>query len=277
MMFPVVTQELADRIEKFELEAHLSKVSGMQKAPGNPLGVEIARFGRAAAFTIRGAPRIEMYRALNLNSPDISQVEPVLQWFRSRGLRCQIDISPHHSSDDLLIHMADLGMAQTGFLTVLYGIPVVPENPMPPGVTIQEYTQGSLDEFAALAVEIEQIEESEREKWKRVIPYEFAGWRCYIARVGNKPAGHAAMLIQSGVAILMFAETDPQFRGFGCQTALLRQRIQDAGSTGCDLVVCAAYPGTVSQRNQERAGLRVAYTKALWSDRYHMKGQHKEV
>ena len=154
-MFPVVTQELADQIEKFELEAHLSKVSGMQRAPGNPLGVEIARFGRAAAFTIRGAPRIEMYRALNLNSPDIVRLSPFCSGFAAAACAARLISLPHHSSDDLLIHMADLGMAQTGFLTILYGIPAVPENPMPPGVTIQEYSQGSLDEFAALAVEIE--------------------------------------------------------------------------------------------------------------------------
>jgi hypothetical protein len=277
VIFPVVTQELADRIEKFELEAHLSKALGMQKAPGNPLGVEVARFGKAVCLTIHGAPRLQSYRAIGLVSADITQVEAVLQWFRSRKLRCQIDISPHHSSPDLLIHMADLGLVQTNFLTILYGIPETPEILTPPGMTIEEIPNNDLRQFSSLAVEIEQIDEDKRDMWIDVMASEFAGWRCYIARVGGKPAAHAAMRIASGVAVMMFAETNLEYRGYGCQTALLRQRILDAGKAGCDLVACAAYPGTVSQRNQERAGLRVAYTKALWTDRFYMKDETKEV
>jgi len=46
--------------------------------------------------------------------------------------------------------------------------------------------------------------------------------------------------------------------------ALIQQRIVDAAHAGCTLVVTQTRAGTTSQRNMERAGLRVAYTKTIW-------------
>ncbi len=48
------------------------------------------------------------------------------------------------------------------------------------------------------------------------------------------------------------------------QTALIAVRIAEAEAAGCDLVCSQAAFGSPSQRNLERAGLSVAYTKAVW-------------
>jgi len=48
----------------------------------------------------------------------------------------------------------------------------------------------------------------------------------------------------------------------GCvQTALLGARIAWAAARGCDLAVSITAPASISQRNIERAGFRVAYTR----------------
>ena len=41
------------------------------------------------------------------------------------------------------------------------------------------------------------------------------------------------------------------------------QRLAMARDAGCDLAATNTLPGTASQRNAERAGFRVAYTKAV--------------
>ena len=93
------------------------------------------------------------------------------------------------------------------------------------------------------------------------------GWRLYIATVDGTPAAFAALFVRDGVGSLAGAATVPALRGRGCQTALLHRRIADADDDGCDLIASQATPGSVSQRNMERAGLRIAYTKAIWSRR----------
>ncbi len=57
----------------------------------------------------------------------------------------------------------------------------------------------------------------------------------------------------------------PEFRGRGCQTTLLQRRLADAAAAGATLAIAEASPGSISQRNMERTGLRTAYTKAIWT------------
>ena len=53
-------------------------------------------------------------------------------------------------------------------------------------------------------------------------------------------------------------------RGKDVQTALLQKRIQVAIEKGAKYVTSEAAFGSPSHRNMERAGLKLAYTKALW-------------
>ncbi len=64
-----------------------------------------------------------------------------------------------------------------------------------------------------------------------------------------------------GVATLCADATLKTHRGRGLQQALIQARLADAASRGAVLATAATMPGTVSQRNYERCGFRVAYTK----------------
>ena len=61
---------------------------------------------------------------------------------------------------------------------------------------------------------------------------------------------------------LFGAGTLPDFRARGIQTALLGLRMKLAAQAGCELAVIVTQGGTTSQRNAERLGFRVAYSKA---------------
>ena len=52
-----------------------------------------------------------------------------------------------------------------------------------------------------------------------------------------------------------------EFRGRGVQTALLHARLAAAAEAGCEYAVVVTQGGTTSQRNCERLGFRVAYSK----------------
>jgi hypothetical protein len=68
-------------------------------------------------------------------------------------------------------------------------------------------------------------------------------------------------MIQSGVATFYADGTRAMARGRGLQSALIRARIALSAEQGCDLATASTLPGSQSQRNYERAGFRVAYTK----------------
>jgi GNAT superfamily N-acetyltransferase len=130
-------------------------------------------------------------------------------------------------------------------------------------------------------VEVREARDSEAELWSRTVGQGFAGeapltdemlemgvtmfgipgCRAYLAFVGGTVAGGAGFGVHERVAALYGTSVLPAFRGRRIQSALLEVRLRAATELGCDLAKIATRPGTVSQRNAERAGFRVVYSK----------------
>jgi GNAT superfamily N-acetyltransferase len=87
--------------------------------------------------------------------------------------------------------------------------------------------------------------------------------RCYLAEIDGVPAAGASASFGDEIAIFYCDATLPGFRGRGAQSALIARRLRDARAAGCGIAMASTFPGTPSQRNYERAGFRVAYTKAM--------------
>jgi hypothetical protein len=86
----------------------------------------------------------------------------------------------------------------------------------------------------------------------------------FLAEIGGEPVATGALSICEGVALLAGASTVPEARRRGAQLALLDARLDYAARQGCDLAMMCAQPGSSSQRNAERQGFRIAYTRIKW-------------
>jgi ribosomal protein S18 acetylase RimI-like enzyme len=60
------------------------------------------------------------------------------------------------------------------------------------------------------------------------------------------------------------AATVPELRRRGLQNALLEARMQYAFEQGCDLAMMVVEIGSESQRNAQRQGFQVGYTRIKW-------------
>ncbi|PRC46270.1 GNAT family N-acetyltransferase, partial [Mycobacterium sp. ITM-2017-0098] len=49
----------------------------------------------------------------------------------------------------------------------------------------------------------------------------------------------------------------------GVQTALLGTRLADAAAAGCDIAVVTTAPGSTSQKNVQRRGCHLLFTRAV--------------
>ena len=87
---------------------------------------------------------------------------------------------------------------------------------------------------------------------------------CFLAEIDGVPAAAGALILHEGVALFGGAATVPELRRRGLQGALLQERMHYAADHGCDLVMMVAEAGSNSQRNAERKGFRVAYTRLKW-------------
>jgi len=85
---------------------------------------------------------------------------------------------------------------------------------------------------------------------------------CYLASdEGGQPAAGAAAAVRNGLAILFADSTIEPCRRRGLHRELIAARLNEALARGCDLATASTAPGSASQRNFERMGFRVAYTK----------------
>ena len=90
------------------------------------------------------------------------------------------------------------------------------------------------------------------------------GVRQFVAEIGGAPIAAGALALADGVAHLAGASTIPSGRNRGAQLALLDHRLRYAAAHGCDIALMGALPGSGSQRNAERHGFRIAYTRIKW-------------
>jgi GNAT superfamily N-acetyltransferase len=87
---------------------------------------------------------------------------------------------------------------------------------------------------------------------------------CFLAEADGKPGAAGVLIMHEGVAVFGGASTIPELRKRGLQSALLEARMRCAFDHGCDLAMMVALPGSDSQRNAERKGFRIAYTRTKW-------------
>jgi len=86
----------------------------------------------------------------------------------------------------------------------------------------------------------------------------------FLAEIDGRPGAAAGLCIHEGAALFAGAATIPELRRRGMQRALLQERLRYASEQGCQIAMIAAEAGSNSQRNAEREGFRIAYTRMKW-------------
>jgi GNAT superfamily N-acetyltransferase len=88
------------------------------------------------------------------------------------------------------------------------------------------------------------------------------GALCYLAVTeSGELAGGAAAAVYSGLATLFADSTIAHHRRTGLHRELIAARLHEALAQGCDLATASTLPGSGSQRNYERMGFAVVYTR----------------
>jgi hypothetical protein len=96
------------------------------------------------------------------------------------------------------------------------------------------------------------------------VSFQTKGVSSFLVEKDGQAIATGSLNIQNGVALLAGASTVPEERRQGAQALLLAARLQYAAATGCEIAAMGALPGSESQRNAQRAGFQIAYTRTKW-------------
>jgi len=88
--------------------------------------------------------------------------------------------------------------------------------------------------------------------------------RPFLAELDGVPVAAGGFGIYDDVCILAGASTVPAARRQGAQNALLAARLGFAREQGCSLAMMCALPGSQSQKNAQKNGFEIAYTRIKW-------------
>lgn len=265
----IITKTHIEIVEQSEIDALEDRLMRVRSLNDNAMGVELKRFGNAVAFSVKNIPGPSFNTVKGLNQNNIGDLDEIVEFYSNRGIPARFEVTPGNASADLFRKLSTLGFFQSGFHTSLYRtlstdetlIAVTDNN-----IHIEEISLANFDIFGELYTKGFGMPAAFKDyvTANNKVLAESDNWNFYLAHVAGEPAGIAVLFIKNDVATLAASATVPDYRNKGVQTALIEKRIQRALGEGCRYLVGQAAFGSVSQKNMERAGLKVAYTNAVW-------------
>lgn len=250
----------------------VSWLSAMGKIDGDPFGAEVRRFGQATALAGKGEASLGplFNRVIGFTDGEVGRLDEIVGYYTAKRLPCRIDVHPYAVGTATMRRLVEAGFYPFRHHDHLVGVPSDDLLPLPTEVVVRE--AGGEDRAAVAAilsagfVEVTGIKPESQHAFTAATANLIGepGWTFFLALWEGTAAGVAALYVEGGVGSVVMAATRPEFRGRGCQAALLRARLRSAAVQGCDLVAAQAALDVTSHRNMERAGLRVAYTRTFW-------------
>jgi hypothetical protein len=260
--YPLVDHALARRLERAEAKGGACSIDARARLWPERGAAWIDVRGTYAMFDGVESPLTQTFGFGLFEEPTAADLDALERFFADRGAPAFHEVSPlaHPSTFALL---GDRGYRPFEFTSVMF----------------QPVAARPAAEASALRVRVAGPDEEAR--WTRTAA---AGWSefpgvesfmleigrlsmacrgvtCFLVELGDEPVATGQLSIHGGLALFAGASTVPVHRGKGAQQALLDARMRYAAEQGCDLAMMCAAPGSASQRNAERQGFRIAYTR----------------
>jgi len=265
----VTDHALASRLELAEAKANVASIEARTAADPEVGAAWIERDGTFAMFDGPGSPLTQTFGLGMAGAPTSTALDEIEEFFTARGAATMHETCPL-GDPSLLQLLPDRGYRPIEQSTVLFrplrtaalakrslsrdvNVRIVGPDDFLVWSTTAARGWSDTPELAQFMLDFGRSYVSAR------------GMTAFIGECDGVPAAAAVLSIQDDVALLGGASTIPQFRRRGLQTELLHARLAYGARVGCELAMMVASPGSGSQRNAERRGFRIAYTRTKWA------------
>lgn len=260
----LITDDLARRIEGAQAadDAACAEIACSRDA-----GCDHAVKPLAGGYLVFCGPVSPLTHAIGVgmhcrvNEQDIDDME---EFFQKRDAPVVVDLTPH-SDPSLREALFERGYHATEFTNMLVRAvrpdEIAPQSPTRAAVRLAAEHEGELFARTMLAGFMSRPELSDQEVELGKLLFGMPGMKPYLAQVDGEVAGAACLAIRDKLGNCFGDSTLVAFRDSGVHTALICARIAEAIASGCDLMIASTNPGSKSQRNYQRLGFEVAYSK----------------
>ena len=257
----LVTHQLAQRLEMAEAEDGVACVDAQRLLNPGAGAISEPFLGGYLLYAGADSP---FTRALGLGlsgSVKEADIEHMEAFYHSREAGITVEVSPYADST-LLETLSKRSYKAKEFVTVL-ARQLFASEPIEPVATarLAEASESALYADTVVRGFFGRDEVTLEERSLGRILAAIPGTLAYFALVDGVSASCGQMAFHSGVATCFGDSTLTAYRRRGAHAAIIRARIAEAASQGCELITAGTQPGSISQRDFERQGFQVAYTK----------------
>lgn len=254
--------ELSRRLECAEGYACAQFALARQRVSPDRGSIVLECAGAYAVFDGVGSPTTQSFGLGLFEELTVETLETIERFYVERGAEVHLEISPLVGLAALAL-LCERGYRPLEISSVMYrSVENSPGNPAARVIGPEEASVWAETGAKAWAHEHPELKEFLLETGE--VFTERHGSTCFLAEIDGQPAAAGALSIHEGVALFAGSATVAEFRRRGMQAALLEERMRYAYQQGCDLAMMVAEAGSNSQRNAERQGFRVAYTRIKW-------------
>ncbi len=262
-------KELSQKLERTEARANAAFVEARAKTSpeANVEWIEVA--GIYAMFDGAESPLTQTFGLGVFGEITDAELDKLEAFFKKHNAPVFHEVSP--MSDSSLIGLLnERGYQPLELTNVMFqeiGAEKLPKLPLNQEITTRIINEGEEKLWAKISAggwssEMEGLADFMFEFGQ--VSAKCVGGYPFLAELKGEPISAGMLFIYDGVAILAGASTIPDGRRKGGQAALLDSRLRFAAEQGCTLAIMGALPGSQSQRNAEKNGFRVAYTRTKW-------------
>jgi GNAT superfamily N-acetyltransferase len=222
--------------------------------------------GAVAVFDGVDAPTTQSFGLGMFESLTAETLGKIEKFFSDRGTATMHEVCPLVGVDALAL-LCERGYRPIEISNVMYRVVEKPAGDVQANIRVRLAEQDEAELWGNISARGWTHEHPELQEFVEqmgVLTVARNDSPCFLAEVDGKAGAAGALCIHQGVALFAGAATVPELRRRGLQGALLQERMKYAVEHGCDLAMMVAEAGSESQRNAERKGFRVAYTRIKW-------------
>lgn len=267
LAYPLADLSLARRLERAEADANARFVEARARVFPASGAAWIEVGGTYAMFDGPASPVTQTFGFGLFTPPAAGDLEAIERFFDERSAPVFHEVSPLADAGHIPL-LNERGYQPFEFTSVLYR-PIARRSDIAganPAIRVRLTAPAEAEPWARTAAlgwsDVPEVAELVLELAR--ITAARPETITFLAEHDGRPIATGALTMYEGIALLAGASTVPEARHRGAQLALLASRLAYAAEHGCDLAMMGALPGSGSQRNAERNGFRIAYTRTKW-------------
>lgn len=261
---------LSQKLERTEARANADFVESRKRIfpDSDAMWIEVA--GAYAMFDGVGSPLTQTFGLGIFENASDTHLDEIESFFRARNSDIFHEVSPM-TDPSLMSLLNGRGYKPVEMTNVMYreidGPSDSTENQRTSEVAARAIDGSEADIWAETAAagwasEGEELADFIRQFGK--IASRTSGGHPFLAELDGRPIAAGGLQIYDEVCILAGAATVPDSRRLGAQNELLKERLEYAAGLGCRFAMMCALPGSQSQKNAQKNGFNIAYTRTKW-------------